>query len=430
MRANYNTATMKQVFYVCLIALLAWVTISDVNGQNDAMPGTVITLTGDTLQGMIEYSQRDFSPRHISFIPSGKKEFQIFYPLDIKSFDVNAESYVGAVVQTETSPRSTNELTNFPELQFSTDTVFIQAIVSGEKSLFYYKNQFGQENYYIYQNQTFEWLIYKRYLQTEDGQSRIVENNRFVGQLINYLKNCPDIQQKFAMVRYSRNSLQNILATYYQCTGEKPVFKAEKTKLKTNFGFVGGVSRYTLKFEGDSFDHLIKADFSTSVQPTAGLFLEIVLPRRHEKWSIYNDLHFSKIQINGDFTDVVHQDRYTLYETEISCSYLTMSNSLRYRFPVQKVKLFFNAGISNGFALSNTNKLRSTLRFFDTIRIDEKPAIDGIRNFETALLAGAGIGYNKLSFEIRAAAGNGISPFSGLSSNTLRWMFLLGYQLK
>lgn len=421
---------MKQVFSICLFFLLAGMAISEVNGQDNAMPGTVITLSGDTLSGNIIYNQRDFSPKTISFCPTGEKEFQVFHPLDIQSFAVNGESYVGAVVQSEISPRSTNELTSFADLQFSSDTVFLQQLVSGAKSLFYYKNQFGQENFYIFQNQAFDWLIYKKYLQTENGQSRIVENNRFVGQLINYLINCPDIQQKAVKLRYSQNSLQEIFAVYYQCTGEKPVFQAEKMKLKRNFGFVGGVSSYTLQFEGGTFDYLSEVDFSNSVQPSLGLFLEIVLPRKQDKWSIYNDLQFSKLQVEGGYTDVVHQDRYTTYETEISCLYLNMSNLLRYRLPMHNMQLFLNAGISNGYALSNNNSVRSTLKFFDTTRIEENPAIDGIRKLETALLAGVGINYGKFSCEIRSAFGNGMSPYNGIKSNTRYLYFLLGYQFR
>lgn len=418
---------IKLSFYTFILYLATLMASTNANCQNSLRPGFVVTLTGDTLFGGIELKQSDINPVNIIFVSHEKSEPKRYHPLEIKAFGVNDENYTGAIIQTEISPRSTNELTDFATLQLVADTVFLQRLVQGEKSLFTATNNFGNQNFYIYQNEGFELLIYKKYLSTENGQSRVSQNNRFIGQLINYLADCPNIQQKSASMIYQSKSLINLFQRYYECIGENAVYHKTSVGLQTNFGLIGGVSMTAINFEGDMLDYLTKSDFEGSVNPTMGLFLEVVLPQKQGKWSIYNELNINMLQVNGNYEAVVHENRYTLYETEIACTYLTMSNMIRFRLPLRKYMLFFNAGISNGYAVSNTNKVRSISKFYDTILIEEKEAMEGIRKFETALLAGAGISYKKFSFDTRVAFGNGMSPYSGLKSNTIRLFLLLGY---
>ncbi|MDA3944926.1 MAG: porin family protein [Bacteroidetes bacterium] len=418
---------MKCFFYTCILFLATLIASTNANCQNSSSPGFVVTLTGDTLYGSIELKQSDINPVKITFISSDKSEPKHYHPLEIKAFGVNDKNYVGAIVQTEISPRSTNELNDFAALQLVADTVFLQRLVQGEKSLFTATNKYGNQNFYIDQNEGFELLIYKKYLFIENGQGRLSQNNRFVGQLINYLGDCPGIQQKSAGLIYQPTSLIKLFHRYYECIGDQAVFHKMRSGLQTNFGFIGGASMTTIAFKGEGLDYLTKVDYEGSVNPTMGLFLEVFLPRKQGKWSVYNELNINTLQASGNFEDVVHENRYTLYETEIECTYLTMSNMIRLWMPLRKSRLFFNAGISNGYAVGNTNKVRTISKFFDTTRIEEKEAIEGIRKFETALLAGAGISYKHFSFETRAAFGNGMSPFSGLKSNTSRIILLLAY---
>ena len=74
------------------------------------------------------------------------------------------EIYVSAIVDTEISPSKINYLTFDQSLQIEVDTVLLQVIVRGDKSLYYYRNSNGNENLFIGDNDQFILLKYKKYL--------------------------------------------------------------------------------------------------------------------------------------------------------------------------------------------------------------------------------------------------------------------------
>ena len=55
----------------------------------------------------------------------------------------------------------------------------LRAFEAEEKSLFYYKNSFGRQNFYIKQDTGFNLLIYKSYLKQLDGKSVKTENRTY-----------------------------------------------------------------------------------------------------------------------------------------------------------------------------------------------------------------------------------------------------------
>lgn len=398
---------------------------------NTVHKGYIVTKQGDTIHGMIDYREWDRNPKKIAFIPENQLNPTSYSVNDIESFRVKNEHYQAAIVEIEVSPRTTNELNDDAALQIVTDTVFLQAVMKGEKSLFAYVDFFGRENFYIEQNGGFELLVFKKYtIKQQQGQTQIAQNKKFIGQLLLYLFDCETIGDKLQKARYSRKSLESVFLDYYQCMDISPDVILKTQKLKIEKGFMGGVSLTTISFSGENEKKFLsEADFSSSTMPTLGFFMDVVLPRKQDKWSIYNEILFNSYQFSGGYTDFDHEEKYTDYEIEIGASYLSMSNMIRYRLALNRNKIVFNFGLSNGLLIASTNNKKSILHFFDTERIKEEPALESFRKFETGIAAGIGFSYNKLSMEIRGVWGNGMSPFSGLKSNTTRWMLLLAYQL-
>ncbi|MBZ0243220.1 MAG: outer membrane beta-barrel protein, partial [Bacteroidales bacterium] len=223
---------------------------------------------------------------------------------------------------------------------------------------------------------------------------------------------------------------ESVFLEYYHCVGKSPAVILKTQKLKIEKGFIGGVSLTTISFSAENENKsLTQTNFSSSTKPSLGFFMDIVLPRSQEKWSIYNEILFNSYQSSGGYTDFAHEDKYTDYEIAIGASYLSMSNMIRYRLPLKGFKMIFNVGLSNGLLISNTNSEKSTLHFFGTERVKEGLALESLRGFETGIAAGIGLSHNKLSMEIRGVWGNGLSPYSGLKSTATRFLFQLAYRL-
>lgn len=223
------------VFIFNLIFFLYFVSANFSYGKNTHFPGYVITLTHDTLVGYIEYKNREKNPRHILFKETLNDSGIYFTPKSITEFRAAGVVYKSAIVKNDQSPYKTNELTLSPDFQFIIDTVFLQAIILGEKELYYLKDSTGKESFYIKQDSVYEWLIYKKYQKKEKDKKLIVVNNNYIGQLLLYMQNCRSINSVLSITTYDLKSLSKVFNYYYECTNTKVVYRVKEKKLKLYF---------------------------------------------------------------------------------------------------------------------------------------------------------------------------------------------------
>ncbi|NJK97916.1 MAG: PorT family protein [Bacteroidales bacterium] len=192
---------------------------------------------------------------------------------------------------------------------------------------------------------------------------------------------------------------------------------------------MAGATLTTIKFSGSNFKYLENAGFDPSINFSGGTSFEIILPRNLKKWSINNEILFSSYSFQGKYLDMENERNFTLSTTKIGYSYLKMNNLIRYKYPLKNIHIYINAGISNGFALSETNHRKKETTFCTISNVEDIVAIQGPRMYEQGIILGTGIKFNKFSFEFRYERGNGMSDFVTLNSVTNRYFFLLGYHL-
>ena len=399
--------------------------------QEKYVTGYILTLHGDTVFGEVDYRNWEKNPGKIYFKEKSGKDKSGFGPMDIKGFGVKDEIYESAIVETETSPFNTPELDYSSALTLVKDTAFLQVMVRGTKSLYYYKPGSGKEQFYIKRDSSFELLIHKKYLKDQDDRTVIVENKKYVGQLAIYLNDCPAIQQKANGADYKKSSLEGLFLDYYKCVMTGMSFHKKTAKVAVAFGVLAGVSMTSVKFrstDSEYFDYLINAGYKPSVNFSAGLFMDVILAGNQGKWSIYNELILSSYKIDGRYDEYVNENKYAITYTTLGYSYVKMNNMLRFKYPVGKFFLFLNAGISNGYAVSETNYMRRESRLFTQVRIEEGKALNETRRYEMGLIAGLGTKFWKFSFEIRYENGNGMSAYTALKSTANRLYCLLGYR--
>lgn len=313
-------------------------------------------------------------------------------------------------------------------MKIKVDTTFLQTLIKGEKSLYYYKNAEKRENFYIKKGNDFELLYYKRYLANQDGKRIIADSKKYIGQLNLYLHDCATIYSKLEDVSYTRNSLKNLFQYYYECTPSNISFQKETEKIKPEFGILAGASLTSLEFKSREFAYLVNGEFTSSVNFSAGVFLDVILTRNQRKWSIYNEILFTTYKTRGYFERFDNENSYEKTTTEIGYSYLKMNNLIRYTYPIGNSFIFLNGGMSNGFAVSETNYKKKESRTNTIERVVEETALNSTRKHEQGLLLGTGIKYSKYSLELRYERGNGMSDFSALNSITKSYYILLGYR--
>ncbi|MES2517808.1 MAG: hypothetical protein V4585_06850 [Bacteroidota bacterium] len=402
--------------------------IQHVYSQENFIKGFVTTTNGDTLNGFIDYKNWDKNPNRITFQKINSNKKLSLKPSSILGFGVNGDYYESGVVQIELSSNSTIDLTTLKELDMKTDSVFLEAIFRGNKSLYSYKTEQIREQFYIKTNGTFELLIYKRYLRNTEEQTKIIENATYLSQLSMYLHDMPNLQPKLKVTEYTTKSLKNLFEYYYKTSESTSKYQKQTEKVVFEFGALAGVSIFNIKFEGRIFPELVNGGFNRSINPMGGVYFDIVFPRNQKRWSLHNELVYDSFKTQGYFMEYDYEEKYSTYDIKLDYAYLKLVNMFRYKLFIGKADVYVNAGLSNGWAIKHDRLLEKKSRLFATNRTEILDPIKESSNYEQGYIIGLGVKYKKINFEIRNERGTGMSEYLSLVSPTNRLSFLIGYQ--
>jgi hypothetical protein len=404
--------------------------------QQNYLPGTIVRLKGDTLHGFINYQNSEKNPLNIYFKADLNHEPDIFSPQEVQSFRVADEMYISATVSFNEGFYRTQELGNSPEVLLGTVTVFLQALVRGNRSLYYLKDNEGREQFYVELDSRYELLIYHKYLKNLSnsgdiaGANSIVEDKRYIGQLSYYLSDCPDIQSGLRNLKFSKQSMVKLFRQYYECMDAKAEYEKKSDETKAEFGVFGGLSLTSLKFDATegSFDEIVKSDFPVSPSMAFGVFLNKKLSRNLGRFSLHNELFFSSYKTEAFYKEVVSENRYVNNNISLGGFFIKLNNMLQYSFPVKGVSLMARLGISNGWNLHEVNENVVESVFYTTTTTKTIPAIEGSRKYAFGILGGIGGSYKRFSLDIRYEQNSGMSDMPALKSSVRVFYLLVGYR--
>ncbi|HCT30845.1 MAG TPA: hypothetical protein DIW31_08945 [Bacteroidales bacterium] len=412
-------------------------------GQENYLPGYVLTLKGDTLKGYIDYREWEKDKKVVFFKKTLDDAKTQYAPLAIKGFGVNEENYESAIVKTEMSTEYTQDLELGSELKIEMDTAFLRAAIRGTKSLYYYTNKRMKVQFYVKQNDDFELLVHKRYLRktrlantvsVEDSSlnfDRIIikENNNFLGQFRLYFADCPKMYSKINSTKYELNKLQKLFYAYLLCSNADITYNEKRSKSKLKFGIFAGVSLTSLNLTGSKyFNDITKAGYKQSTDFAAGVIFDINFLRNSGRWSQSNEILYTTYSVEGRYDVVKSADEYTYTSTSLSYSYIKLNNMVRFKYPMGKLFIFGNAGITSGYAIGEKNYKKIEKKFYVDESVTEGKAIKEARKIEVGFNVGFGAMYKKCSIEFREELGNGMTTTSNLKSITNRIYLLFGYR--
>lgn len=398
--------------------------------QENFSPGYIISLQGDTLKGLIDYRNWVINPKKVSFKEEEKMDLVEYTPLEINQFAVLDEIYESAIVEKEESNYKTSDLKYDKELILRKDTVFLQTMIQGPKSLYFLKSQYGNPQFYIKQEGRFVLLVYKRYLKKENGKKMIVENQKFLGQLIHYLQDCSSIQSKIKNTEYRQKSIESLFVSYYKCSESSFAFQKKTEKVSFKTGLFVGISSTSLEFNGNYDKYpLSSSEYPSSMNFTTSLFLDILPPRNNKKWSVRNEILFTSYKTEGSYKDATFVGGWnSTVINKFEYAYLKLNNLIRFAFPVKSLSFVASTGLSNGLAIHEVNE-----RFVDSDLDNNGPvyfgkALNTTKKHELGLILGLGCKFKHYSIEARYENGTGISPYLDLSARAKRFYFMLGYE--
>lgn len=421
---------MRKLIIQSTLLVLASLLVEASYSQKNFLPGYIVSITGDTIHGFVDYRNWDKNPKSISFKSSSGDEIINYPVMGIKRFHVLDERYESAIVRAESSPYQLDQLGYDKELNFRTDTIFLQAIIEGDKSLYYYKDKNAKEHFYIRSGAEFELLVHKKYLREEDGKDMVKTNKKYIDQLNLYFNECSTLREKAYVSEYKKKNLEKLFSLYYKCTKTGVSFK-KKERMVTEMGFLAGASMTSLSFISSDaqFVYVAAADYKKSINFSGGIFFDAVIARNQGKWSINNELFLTSYKIKGRYNDYENENKYTYYDLTMGHTYIKMNNMIRFRYPVAQQLFYINAGISNGIAISEINDRKTESKFYTTEKTEKDKVLNDTRKYEQGFILGLGTKVRKFSFEARYEQGNGMSEYRPLKTVSKRFHFLFGFRL-
>ena len=388
--------------------------------QTNYVAGYVITHQDDTLKGFIDDRNWEKNPESIRFKQDLHSETFATYTADkvagiyIKPADEHYVSYIGKIDKLPSINLSefSSEDAFFAKDFHETDTLFLNVLIRGSVSLFYYVDKYEKKHYFIQRNQgeTVELINQKYIVANSDGTKLIRSYEMYKSQIREYFSDCHTLAAEIKAIDCNRRSLSNLLLKYQNCVNSSIDYIKKKEPVKAELGVVAGVAFTSFRVLSQN----LETNYGTSSSPCAGLSVNFVHPRNRQAWSIYSDILWKRMQYEKEVTNGINT-----YMRDLDVDYLRLNIMLRYKFPIptQKFRPYIQLGISNSFAIRMDETIISTY------------GNGGARKHEQGLISGAGIRSGRFSGEIRYELGNGISPFPALSTPTRSIYMMASYQL-
>ncbi|MCJ8163720.1 PorT family protein [Pontibacter sp. E15-1] len=408
---------------LCLISLGA-------AAQSGFKNGYYTTQAGDTVQVQIQDENWIRNPNEISIMQQGKT--RTLTQAEIAGFGLaQGDVYRKFTVDVDASPLSLSNMAVNQPAVILRDTVLLRLLVSGPANLYELNDKGGKRHFYIQKgNEEPKELMYRKVKKEVDGKRMVATQELYKGLLLVYLSDCGVTERSVHSTSFKAEALTKIINKYNSCVEpnqEEYVAKEEKTRLRFGVTAGLGVATYTAHNEGD-YNELVGSNFS-SMNPNAGLIIDMVLPRGYGRWGVSSELAYKTYKMSGDYSEKSSSSSYLDYKTTFDLQYAALNMQVVYTMKGDsKLRPFLSAGLAMNFLVGDKSNQTSTRSQYGIVREYENPPLEEMRKLEQAILLGAGINYSQFVVSARYERGNGFSPYIGLnvikSASTVQLSYL------
>lgn len=410
---------MRSILFISLFAVC-----NTIFGQQNFQPGYIITNNNEKVNGWIDKRESLFNQKHCNFkTDSLSKTFSEYLPTQIKAYRFNDSKYYASQIISTIN---------------GTDTVFLECLLSGKVSLWYYST-LQYESYYVEQdgnlteldNRDLGYVYNSNYkdgqkfqrLSDKDGQTAQYTRNseKYKGILKYTFRDCPEIYSRLTRLKYNKKSLIDISKDYHQrvCKTEDCIIY-EKTIPKTKWYFGAFVMPriQTIQLKYDVFNQL-----DITLQPTKtidfGAFIQVNNKDISERLFFQLAGYYSKLNAEKDIVISNITNKYNL-----STSILTIEPGAIYKFSYPKVKPYISAGMPFGKILDNNLKLTKSSNYSHPMesQLDNKIIIGAnigigveyMLNSKLSLFSSINYGYSFTAMQRQQYSISGINLLAGI----------------
>jgi len=225
--------------------------------QTNYKPGYVVTLTGDTLHGFIDYKEWENSPAKINFKANlQSNEAKNFSPGNSAAFGINGfEYYEQYKLSVSLSRVDPERMSTGVDTSTTTATVFLKVVVKGKNVNLYEYNDDIKLRFYIKDRSSGkpDELILRTYLDP-DNSTRIVTQTRYKNQLQQLASKYQVSNEKLTKIIEGSNYTEKDIIDIVSKINEAENRLNNIRKIAPVRFFLGaGINRSSLKYSGNTY---------------------------------------------------------------------------------------------------------------------------------------------------------------------------------
>ncbi len=278
------------------MSLLFLLSATTIYAQINLRPGYIITNLNDTVQGQIDFRTDERNTTVCDFYPAGSSQKESYKPGDIYAyrFTDDGKFYVTRKVTIDDSPQ----------------TVFLEYLIKGVVSLYYYR---GETDRFFFENeegQMVEAIENIQKIDTQSGHDVIRTNKQYVGVMTWMFQNSDKVKKQLPKVDLTKSDLIKITKEYHYetCeTGEQCIEfenKRDRRYVKFAFNVAAGIRVHRLDVDGYIYNSWeMTPILQKASSPVITIGTNISVPRLGPTFSL---------QIEADLSKVDGESRYKL----------------------------------------------------------------------------------------------------------------------
>ncbi len=318
--------------------------------------GYFIDNSGIKTECLIKNIDWNYNPTEFEYRTTINSDSKIKTIQTIQEFGILEQStYKRFEVAIDRSSDKLNKLRTNKEPNYTTETLFLKVLVTGDAVLYRYAENNLTRFFYNVNGSEVQQLIYKRY---KIQNSKVAQNNRFRQQLWSDVR-CQTITiEKVEIMDYFKRDLERYFINYNNC--KNPDFKVEVERRNLsevlNLNIRPGIGLSTTTLERTSGAEEI-IEYGSMLSLRLGVELEYILPFNKNKWSLFLEPTFKYLQVKDKEASYTPPSSFSTVRTviaDLDYNSLELPIGLRHHFFLNdKSKVFVNAALVLDFSFNS-----------------------------------------------------------------------------
>lgn len=386
------------------------------NAKSNFEEGYMISNTGDTISGWIDFRDWNTGPFIIEFKSDLSLPALKLNAHTIQEFSVHGFHYKSIHVDMDITSDNPATLPVGPMRKLWDDKIFARVYIQSDEglNLYYHADENDKKHFFCGMADSVVELRKIIYLDTANLTKMII--NEWLVTLVHLTAGCP-FALDHTSSEFTLESIINAVIAYNECMDFEFMNYLDEGEKKSLFGLSAGVSSAKIIYHSDiGGEYYSTADYSSGPGFTAGFFYDFDLPHRRETWWISTNFFIHKFHCTGLDES---ENSLTTQHTEIDFNQIDFKilATLKMQTNTQPFRAYIKAGPSVSKSMQSSNATISITTNKFTNAVDSVSLENDIQKnvFHFSGFASGGINWkNKVFFEVGWERGFLIENYDGV----------------